>query len=419
MRIMKNMNWIFFGLIIIAYTTTVYRQWLWTLYPTSDPAPMTLLTDHLLHAANDAVTLGIGLIGVLALFLGLMKIIEASGLLAVFAKLLAPLLQRLFPEVPTQHPAMGAMVMNLSANMLGMGNAATPFGLKAMQELDKLNPHPGIASNAMILFLALNTSCITFLPAKVIALRTAAGSQDPTAIIITTLFATLCSTVAAIVITKWLQRFSKLPVPAPHLNPPATSLWASLLSLAVLLCLIPLLLLGGATLTTWFLPTLIVSIISYGLYKKVDLYTQFTEGAKGGFETAIKIIPYLVAILVAVAMFRASGALHYLSSIISPLTNKMGLPSEALPMVFMRPLSGSGSLGILADVLNDPAIGPDSYTGYLVSTMMGSTETTFYVLAIYFGAVQIKKIRHALAVGLLVEMTGIIASIVAVSWLLL
>lgn len=414
------MNWIFFGLIAIAYTTTVYRQWLWALDPTGDPAPMTLLTDQLLHAANDAVTLGIGLIGVLALFLGLMKIIEASGLLNVFAKLLAPLLQRLFPEVPTQHPAMGAMVMNLSANMLGMGNAATPFGLKAMQELDKLNPHPGVASNAMILFLALNTSCITFLPAKVIALRTAAGSQDPTAIIITTLFATLCSTMAAIVITKWLQRFSKLPAPSTHLNHPTTySLWASLLSLGALLGLIPLLLLGGATLTTWFLPTLIVSIISYGLYKKVDLYTQFTEGAKGGFETAIKIIPYLVAILVAVAMFRASGALYYLSSIISPLTNKVGLPSEALTMVFMRPLSGSGSLGILADVLNDPAIGPDSYTGYLVSTMMGSTETTFYVLAIYFGAVQIKKIRHALAVGLLVEITGIIASIVAVSWLLL
>lgn len=416
------MNWIFFGLIAIAYTTTVYRQWLWELYPTHDPAPMTLLTDQLLHAANDAVTLGIGLIGVLALFLGLMKIIEASGLLNIFAKLLAPLLQRLFPEVPAQHPAMGAMVMNFSANMLGMGNAATPFGLKAMQELDKLNSNPGIASNAMILFLALNTSCITFFPAKVIALRTAAGSQNPTSIIITTLFATLCSTVVAVVVTKWLQRFSKLP-PSPLTasdikDHPTYPLWTALVSLAVLLSLIPLLLLSSATLTTWILPTLIVSIISYGLYKNVDLYTQFTEGAKGGFETAIKIIPYLVAILVAIAMFRASGALHYLSNLISPLTNKIGLPSEALPMVFMRPLSGSGSLGILADILNDPAIGPDSYTGYLVSTMMGSTETTFYVLAIYFGAVQIKKIRHALAAGLLIEMAGMIASIVAVNWLL-
>lgn len=417
------MNWIFFGLIAIAYTTTVYRQWLWALYPSNDPAPMTLLTDQLLHAANDAVTLGIGLIGVLALFLGLMKIVEASGLLNIFAKLLAPLLQRLFPEVPAQHPAMGAIVMNLSANMLGMGNAATPFGLKAMQELDKLNTNPGIASNAMILFLALNTSCVTFLPAKVIALRTAAGSQDPASIIMTTLFATLCSTVVAIVVTKWLQRFSKLPSSIPTASNikdhPTYPLWISLLSLATLLCLIPLLLLGGVALTTWILPTLIVSIISYGLYKKVDLYTQFTDGAKGGFETAIKIIPYLVAILVAVAMFRASGALYYLSNAISPLTNKIGLPSEALPMVFMRPLSGSGSLGILADVLNDPAIGPDSYTGYLVSTMMGSTETTFYVLAIYFGAVQIKKIRHALAAGLLVEVTGMIASIVAVNWLLI
>lgn len=413
------MNWIFFGLIAIAYTTTAYRQWLWTLYPTSDPAPMTLLSDQLLHAANDAVTLGIGLIGVLALFLGLMKIMEASGLLNILAKLLAPLLQRLFPEVPAQHPAMGAMVMNFSANMLGMGNAATPFGLKAMQELDKLNPNPGIASNAMILFLALNTSCITFFPAKVIALRTAAGSQNPTSVIITTLFATLCSTIVAIVVTKWLQRFSKLPSSRLDIKDHSTyPLWTALLSLAVILSLIPLLLLSSTTLTTWLLPSLIISIISYGLYKKVDLYAQFTEGAKGGFETAIKIIPYFVAILVAIAMFRASGALCYLSNAISPLTNKIGLPSEALPMVFMRPLSGSGSLGILADLLNDPAIGPDSYTGYLVSTMMGSTETTFYVLAIYFGAVQIKKIRHALAAGLIIEMAGMIASIMAVNWLL-
>ena len=227
------MNWIFFGLISIAYTTTVYRQWLWSLHPTQDPAPMTLLTEQLLHAANDAVSLGIGLVGVLALFLGLMKIIEASGLLSLIAKLLSPLLQRLFPEVPASHPAMGAMVMNLSANMLGMGNAATPFGLKAMQELDKLNPHKGVASNAMILFLAINTSCVTLLPAKVIALRTAAGSTDPSSIIATTLFATLCSMTIGIIATKWLARFTPLAIEqtAETQNTPP-SVWLSLFSLA-------------------------------------------------------------------------------------------------------------------------------------------------------------------------------------------
>jgi spore maturation protein SpmA len=412
------MNAIFFGLIAIAYATTVYCQWLWSLHPSQDPAPMTVLTEQLLHAANDAVTLGIGLIGVLALFLGLMKIIETSGLLNIIAKCLSPLLQRLFPEIPRNHPAMGAMVMNLSANMLGMGNAATPFGLKAMQELEKLNPQPGIASNAMILFLAINTSCVTLLPAKVIALRTAAGSADPASIIATTLFATLCSMVIGIIVTKWIQRFSSSPILQQESTQPLPSIWISVLALGGLISLIPLIILGGAAFTIWLIPTFIVCVLAYGLYKKVDLYTQFVEGAKGGIETAIKIMPYLVAILVAVAMFRGSGALYYLTDLISPLTDKIGLPAEALPMVFMRPLSGSGSLGILADVLNNPNIGPDSYTGYLVSTMMGSTETTFYVLAIYFGSVQIKKIRHALAAGLIVECTGMMASIIAVNWLL-
>lgn len=420
------MNWVFFILIATAYAATVYRQWLWTLNPSSDAAPMHALTEQLLHAANDAVTLGIGLIGVLALFLGLMKVIEECGLLEKIAKLLYPLLRWLFPEVPANHPAMGAMVMNLSANMLGLGNAATPFGLKAMQELEKLNPQPGVASNAMILFLAINTSCVTLLPTKIIALRSSAGSEDAAGIIATTLFATLCSTIIAIIAAKWFQRLSsaryRSPTTASTGETAGSSdiypMWISLLAILILSSIIPLSIWWGKTLTPWIIPTLMVSIVAYGLHKKVDVYTSFTEGAKGGFETAIKIIPYLVAILVAVAMFRASGALYSLIKFVSPITNLIGIPADALPMVFMRPLSGSGSLGILADILNNPAIGPDSYTGYLVSTMMGSTETTFYVLAVYFGAVQIKKIRHALALGLLVEMAGMAASIVAVKWLL-
>lgn len=420
------MNWVFFILIASAYAATVYRQWLWTQAPAGEMAPMHTLTEQLLHGANDAVNLGIGLIGVLALFLGLMKVIEECGLLEKIAKLLSPLLRWLFPDVPANHPAMGAMVMNLSANMLGMGNAATPFGLKAMQELDKLNPHPGVASNAMILFLAINTSSITLLPTKIIALRSSAGSHDSAGIIATTLFATLCSTVIAIAAAKWLQRFSSHKMSLPYASdplPPASPaegypLWVSFLAIFGIACIVPLTLWFGKSFTPWIIPTLIVTIVGYGMHKKIDVYASFTEGAKGGFETAIKIIPYLVAILVAVAMFRASGALYSLTNFISPLTSLVGLPSEAVPMVFMRPLSGSGSLGILADILNDPTIGPDSYTGYLVSTMMGSTETTFYVLAVYFGAVQIKRIRHALAAGLLAEIAGISASIIAVKWIL-
>lgn len=414
------MNWIFFGLIGIAYLTTAYCQWLWYQHPTSDPAPMHVLTEQLLLAAGDAITLGIGLIGVLALFLGLMRIMEAAGLLSRLALILSPLLRWLFPEIPPHHPAMGAMAMNFSANMLGMGNAATPFGLKAMQELNTLNPHPGIATNAMVLFLAINTSSITLIPTKIIALRTSAGSADPAGIIVTTLLATLCSTIAAIVIAKWLQRFA-LPTETTkittHPPEPIRALSKRFLYLLGLVGAFTVIVHWGSRSTPWILPTLILGILTHAMYKKVDLYDCFVEGAKGGFETAIRIIPYLVAILVAIGMFRASGALYYLTRFLDPILQPLGLPAEALPMVFMRPLSGSGSLGILAEILHNPAIGPDSYTGYLVSTMMGSTETTFYVLAVYFGAVQIKKIRHALLAGLCAEAVGIGASIIAVKHL--
>jgi spore maturation protein SpmA len=387
---------------------------------------MHVLTDHLLHSASDAVTLAIGLVGVLALFMGLMKIIEETGLLNVIAKLLYPFLKWLFPEIPANHPAFGAMVMNLSANMIGLGNAATPFGLKAMQELEKLNPHPGVATNAMVLFLAINTSSLTLLPTKIIALRASAGSVDPAGIIATTLVATLCSTFVAIVAAKLLQKLMTPPKPTidismnQHIHEiiehfPA---WVSALAMLFLLLLIPITLMWGKEYSPWIIPTLIVAILGYGIRKKVDIYSSFTEGAKAGFEIALKIIPFLVAILVAIGMFRASGALDAVTRTVSPITDAIGIPQEALPMVFMRPLSGSGSLGVLSDVLNNPAIGPDSYTGYLVSTMMGSTETTFYILAVYFGAVQIRRIRHALAAGLIADLTGMFASVIAVKMLL-
>lgn len=420
------MNWVFFFLIATAYGTTVWQQWRWAHSGSQESSPMHVLTDQLLHSAGDAVTLAIGLVGVLALFMGLMKIIEETGLLNVIAKLLYPFLKWLFPEIPANHPAFGAMVMNLSANMIGLGNAATPFGLKAMQELEKLNPHPGVATNAMVLFLAINTSSLTLLPTKIIALRASAGSADPAGIIATTLVATLCSTFVAIVAAKLLQKLMTPPKPTidismnQHIHEiiehfPA---WVSALAMLFLLLLIPLTLMWGKEYSPWIIPTLIVAILGYGMRKKVDIYSSFTEGAKAGFEIALKIIPFLVAILVAIGMFRASGALDAVTRTISPITDAIGIPQEALPMVFMRPLSGSGSLGVLSDVLNNPAIGPDSYTGYLVSTMMGSTETTFYILAVYFGAVQIRRIRHALAAGLIADLTGMFASVIAVKMLL-
>ena len=314
--------------------------------------------------------------------------------------------------------------MNLSANIMGVGNAATPFGLKAMQELDRLNPHPGVATNAMVLFLAINTSSVTLLPIKVLALRASTGSADPSSIIPTTLIATLFSTVIAIMVAKLLQKIVPTPAPtrvietwegAAALKP--YPLWASVLFLGGFVALIPLTLRWGNIISPWIIPTFIVGILAFGLYKKIDIYTSFTEGAKGGFETALKIIPFLVAILIAIGMFRASGALDALCRVIGPYTAPW-LPPEALPMAFLRPLSGSGSLGFLTDILRDPAMGPDSYTGKLVSTMMGCTETTFYVLAVYFGAVQIQRMRHALVVGLFADVAGIMASIMAVRYLL-
>lgn len=421
------MNWIFFLLIAIAYSATIWQQWQWSLNRTTDLSPMHALTDHLLHAANDAVTLAIGLIGVLALFMGLMRIIEETGLLQIIAKLLYPLLKWLFPEIPPNHPAFGAMVMNLSANMIGLGNAATPFGLKAMQELEKLNPHPGIATNAMVLFLAINTTCITLIPTKIIALRTSAGSQDPAGIIATTLIATLCATIIAIIAAKLLQRVLTPVQPTTTITTDNSAneiihsypAWVNATAVLFLILLIPITLFWGKQFSAWMLPTLIVGIFSFGMVKKIDIYGCFIEGAKSGFEIAVKIIPYLVAILVAIGMFRASGALDTITSTLGPFTQAIGIPVEALPMVFMRPLSGSGSLGVMSDILQNPAIGPDSYTGYLVSTMMGSTETTFYVLAVYFGSIQIRRIRHALAVGLIAEIAGMLASVFAVKILFL
>ncbi len=447
------MTYVFFALVAIAFVVAGVREIFWEVPPGVNPAdvlsPMAALAEHMISAADSSVTLAIGLVGVMALFLGLMKVAEEGGLLVIIARLVRPLMQRLFPEVPAEHPAMGAMILNMSANVLGLGNAATPFGIRAMEELNKLNPHKGTASNAMVLFLAINTSSVTLLPTGVIALRAAAGSTDPAGIVPTTLFATLCSTVVAIFTAKFLQRFWSTPAEAAGLPdaestltvhsedaPPdeqigdaaseldttgaaaAYPVWISFLVLAGILALIPITVIWGKEIAPWIIPGLMVGLLGFGVAKRVNIYEAFVEGAKDGFTVALRIIPYLVAILVAVAMFRASGAMDYLITPLSAITGPLGLPAEALPMALLRPLSGSGAYGILASLINDGAIGPDSYTGYLISTIQGSTETTFYVLAVYFGAVGIRRIRHALAAGITADIAGIIGAVAAVSLLL-
>ncbi len=431
------MNAIFLAIVLSGFLVTGYRQIVWVPDATHTVAPMQTLTTAIIEAAKSSVTLALGLIGVMALFLGLMKVAEAGGLLRIIARLVRPLMVRLFPEVPADHPAMGAMIMNMSANAMGLGNAATPFGIRAMQELNKLNPCPGTASNAMALFLAINTSSVTLLPTGVIALRASAGSLDPAGILPTTLFATLCSTTAAIVAAKVYQRFFPLsgtaastgkpgeteisPAGAAEILPQDASraypAWASFLALAAIAAVIPLAIVFGAAIGPWIVPGLMVTLLGFGAWRRVRVYEVFVDGAKEGFQVALRIIPYLVAILVAVAMFRASGALDMIIGAIGQYTALVGLPGEALPMALLRPLSGSGAYGVLAATIQDPVIGPDSYVGYLVSTLQGSTETTFYVLAVYFGAVQVHRVRHALAAGLTADFAGVAGAVVACSYL--
>jgi spore maturation protein SpmA len=423
------MNIVFLGIVFVAFVSAAVREILWL---GGQISPMESLSKGMIESAAGSVELALGLVGVMTLFLGLMKVAEAGGLLRVIAALIRPLMVKLFPEVPAHHPAMGAMILNLSANVMGLGNAATPFGIRAMQELNTLNARPGTATDSMALFLAINTSSVTLLPTGVIALRASAGSADPAGILPTTLFATICSTAAAIIAAKLYARFfqgkphnkeeggeredrtqaSEQPLEKmPQTSAEAYPLWVSLTAIGVLCAMIPVVVMYGKAISPWIIPCLMVGFLTYGVVMRVRVYEVFVEGAKEGFQVAVKIIPYLVAILVAVGMFRASGSLDFMVNWLGPLTEHVGLPAEALPMALMRPLSGSGAYGILASIIQNPAIGPDSYTGYVVSTLQGSTETTFYVLAVYFGAVQIRRIRHTLAAGLTADLVAVIATV--------
>lgn len=396
-------------------------------------AKMQQVTDEVIDYAGTAVIIALGLIGIMALWLGVMKIAEDAGLIKIIAKLVRPFTKRLFPDIPSNHPAISSIIMNISANMLGLGNAATPFGLKAMDEMEKINPNKGTASNSMVTFLAINTAGLTLIPATAIAVRAASGSSNPAIIIGTSIFGAFCATIAGISAAKFLEKF--------YLDSWKFSSWfkKNVKFFALALVFIAAIILFFSTglsgkFSTWIsffsiegfknfieivsklaIPLLILLFVVYGLIKRVKVYESFVDGAKEGFNIAVKIIPYLVAMLIAIGIFRAGGAMDWLIFILKPVTNFIGMPAEALPMALMRPLSGSGSLGLMTDIMKVHS--PDSFIGILVSTIQGSTETTFYVLAVYFGAVNIKSTRHAVPVGLIADAAGILGALFIVKLL--
>jgi len=409
------------------------------------------VTDQIYASAEQAVTLIIQLTGIMVFMLGIMRVARDGGMLRWIARRIAPLLRRLFPEVPADHPAMNAMVMNFAVNIFGLGNVATPFGLKAMVELDKLNPFKGVATNPMVLFLAINTSAITlFPPTGTVAVRAAAGSADPFAIWLPTLIATSCSTLGAVATYYWLRRlrvFRARPLPAASGDdageaPPAFDLpdedevlgggpsrplepWRKALIAGLLLVAAGGLAREGYQLFTtlpgddaltqlvkaWIFPLLILGLLLIGLAGRVRVYESAVAGGREGLEVAVRIVPYLVVILVAVGMFRASGALDLLIAALDPLTSAVGIPGEVLPMALLRPLSASGAFGVMAEILETH--GPDSFVGLLSSTLMGSTETTFYVLTLYCGAAGIRDVRHALLACLAGDLAGLFGATAA------
>ncbi len=381
-----------------------------------DIAIFNTLTEGMFTAAKDAViSVGLPLAGTMIFFLGIMQIAEKAGAVRALSRLLNPFLKRLFPEIPESHPAMGEMVMNFSANMLGLDNAATPFGLKAMQSLETLNPKKGTASNAQIMFLVMHTSGLTLIPLSLIALRLSAKipSLEPASIFVPCVLATVMATLSSIIIVGLIQKIKfdgilfawigglltlvvAMLLLIQQLNPEAKQHFSMISGNLILLLLV-------------------TSIIVAGAIKKVNVFDSFIEGAKEGFPVVLKILPYLVAMLVAIRVFRDSGSLDAVVQGMKWLIAQTGMNTdfaEALPVAIMKPFSGSGARGLLVDIYNNPNLGPDSFVGKLASIFQGSADTTFYIIALYFGSVQIRNIRYAVWAGLLADMLGVIAAII-------
>ncbi len=369
------------------------------------------IMKSIFESAETGFTLSLGLTGILTLWLGLMKIGEKGGVINFFAKLIAPLFAKIFPDIPKNHPAIGAIVMNISANMLGLDNAATPLGLKAMDEMQKLNPKKDTASNSQIMFLVLNTSGLTIIPISIMVYRAELGAADPSDIFIPILLATYFSTIAGLITVSLFQKINLL-------NKTILAYIGSLTILIIgIIVFFSSLEKEQVTLiskisSNLILFSIITTFVLVGFIKKINVYESFIEGAKEGFKVAVKIIPYLIAILVAIAAFRTSGALDIIVSGISYFFSTLGVNTDfvpALPTALMKPLSGSGARGMLIDTMK--IHGVDSFAARVASTIQGSTETTFYVIAVYFGSVGIKKTRYAIVSGLIADFVGIIAAI--------
>ncbi|MEY2481186.1 MAG: hypothetical protein QOI04_2113 [Verrucomicrobiota bacterium] len=412
------------------------------------------VTDGAFDGAKTAVTIALGLVGIMALWLGVMRLAERSGLVQKIARALRPIMKKLFPDVPGDHPAMGSMLMNMSANMLGLGNAATPLGLRAMRDLETLNSHPGVATNAMCTFLAINTSSVQLIPTTAIAILFAAGSTRPTAIVGTALLATLCAASVAIMSAKLLEKLPMFRVKAENgdkidikpegeaatpseenLISPATKspLWATILLLVLFIFFIALFLkmvfpalfnlpldANAAAQNTFVRSVNALSILAipfllsffpvYALTRGIKVYEEFVEGAKEGFSVILRIIPFLVTMLVAINMFKGAGGIDLLTRALTPVLAPLHFPPDLLPLALMRPLSGSATLAILTDIVH--RLGPENLVALTAATIYGSTETTFYVVAVYFGSVGVKRTRHAIPAGLLADLTGVIASVI-------
>ena len=400
------LNYIWIAFFIIAFVVALVR-----LIFLGDFDVFPDMMDSTFSSSKTAFEISLGLTGVLSLWLGVMKIGERGGVVNVLARLLSPVFVKLFPDVPKGHPVTGSIFMNIAANMLGLDNAATPLGLKAMEQLQEINPKKDTASNPMIMFLVLNTSGLTLIPVSILVYRAQMGAAQPTDIFIPILLATFFSTMMGVLITSLFQRINLFNVPVL-----ATLGGACLLVSGIIWGFNQLdssqMNLVSTSAANIILMSIIICFITAGLLKKINVYDAFVEGAKDGFTTAVRIIPYLVAILVGIGVFRASGAMDFLIDGIRYGIESMGIDAQfvgALPTALMKPLSGSGARGMMIDAMT--TYGADSFVGRLSCVFQGSTDTTFYILAVYFGSVGIRYTRHAVACGLLADLAGIIAAI--------
>ncbi len=400
------LNYIWIAFFLIAFIVAAVR-----LVFMGDTGVFPAIINSTFDSAKTAFDISLGLTGVLSLWLGIMKIGELGGVINMFSKVLSPLFTKLFPDIPKGHPVTGSIFMNLAANMLGLDNAATPLGLKAMEGLQELNTKKDTASNPMIMFLVLNTSGLTIIPISIMVYRAQLGAAQPTDVFVPILLTTFFSTLAGIITVSVYQKINLLNRTILLFLGGASLFIAGIIYFFTTLSR-EMIDVYSTTTANVFLFLIIIGFILAGIRKKVNVYDAFVEGAKEGFTTAVRIIPYLVAILVAIGVLRASGSMDYIINGVATLVGWCGIDSEfvaALPTAIMKPLSGSGARGLMVDAMT--TYGADSFVGRMACIFQGSTDTTFYILAVYFGSVGISKTRHAVPCGLLADLAGIISAI--------